>query len=599
MSGIALKLYREREGKEMVVRQQHQQWPFLHALMVKKQIPYIDYAVALQLLPSADEAAAAFICYLSLASREGHLCVSFDGKTLTPSPDYLWPAAEGEDPDVTHLCADDLKRLTTLIAAGATILPPSLFEGSSPLLYKENGCYYFQRHWRCEKTFLTHFLRLKQSIPSLAVDSNVLSSFLSTMKAEGRLLEEQAAAISNAATHSLSILCGGPGTGKTYTAGILLKALWAGISEERRKYVSIAIAAPTGKAAMNLQLSLQKALGNDPHFPSVKAKTLHSLLGRELTTGSLEASIIIVDECSMVDVALMAKLFAAVRSGARLLLLGDPFQLPSVEAGSLFADIVDACKGSAHLTLLHRSMRTEMKSILSFASAVNEGNVDAALACLDSDSTIEHFPIDEDSRKTVKQLVKTALPHFSHRFVDHQDPMALLQEFSKYRILSPLRQGPLGVNQLNALFLKTLAAKHVEGTPFAAPIMITSNHYKLDLFNGEVGLLVRKSDPFSPFEIGDYALFPPKEGEAPRKVPAVLLPPFEYAYCLSVHKSQGSEFEEVVFLLPQGAEVFGREGLYTAITRAKTKLTLWTDKHIFVEALKHHSRRHSGISGQH
>ena len=164
-----------------------------------------------------------------------------------------------------------------------------------------------------------------------------------------------------------------------------------------------------------------------------------------------------------------------------------------------------------------------------------------------------------------------------------------LAQFSKFRILTPLRTGPLGVEQLNAQLYNRLFATSRQGIQ-SIPIMIAKNDYRLDLFNGEMGLLVRS------FKNGShYAIFPGRENGTVRKVAASLLPPFEYAYALSIHKSQGSEFETVILLLPEGCEQFGREALYTGITRARRSIEVWGEINAMQRMVQKSGMRLSGL----
>ncbi len=170
---------------------------------------------------------------------------------------------------------------------------------------------------------------------------------------------------------------------------------------------------------------------------------------------------------------------------------------------------------------------------------------------------------------------------------DEQNPKELLEAFQRFRILTPLRKGPYGVETLN----RTLVRHYLSKTDqwFVAPIMLVNNDYRLELWNGEVGILVRRKSEH--IQEGDFAIFP-KRG----KVPALLLPKYEYAYCLSVHKSQGSEFDHVLLLMPEGSEVFGRELLYTAATRARKKLEVWGSDEVLEKTINTQSHRLSGIS---
>ena len=155
-----------------------------------------------------------------------------------------------------------------------------------------------------------------------------------------------------------------------------------------------------------------------------------------------------------------------------------------------------------------------------------------------------------------------------------------------------MRQGPLGVDAINRHFLQQSMQQVPQGSWWIVPIMITRNDYEMELYNGDLGFLVRKvTEDFSlrQFALDDYCLM------RDRKIAALNLPSFEYSYCLSVHKSQGSEYDESVILIPPGSESFGREILYTAVTRARTKVTLMCDKDLFVHAVKTSSRKMSGL----
>jgi exodeoxyribonuclease V alpha subunit len=168
------------------------------------------------------------------------------------------------------------------------------------------------------------------------------------------------------------------------------------------------------------------------------------------------------------------------------------------------------------------------------------------------------------------------------------EPREMMDAFNRFRILSPLRKGPHGVEAINELFLKKPS--------HAAPIILTKNDRGLELFNGETGVLIRKDLSKPHFQEGDYAIFPGDRPDAIKRVPAVLLPPFEYAYCLSVHKSQGSEFDHVLLMLLEGSENFGNQVLYTGVTRAKRKLEIWCSLATLKKTLSHKSQRLSGIS---
>ena len=167
--------------------------------------------------------------------------------------------------------------------------------------------------------------------------------------------------------------------------------------------------------------------------------------------------------------------------------------------------------------------------------------------------------------------------------------MDLLEQFSRFRILTPMRNGPFGVDALNSIILQTMSGKTSLNGCFIAPIMVMQNDYRLGLFNGEMGLIVKERET-------EFALFSSRDsGQKFRKIPVILMPRFEYVYCLSVHKSQGSEFDHVVLLLPDGTQSFGREALYTGVTRAKRRLEIWSSPQVLSQMMKQRSVRESGV----
>lgn len=454
----------------------------------------IDLKVAHHLAPNAKEEVQAFLCYLSSATRQGHLCVHV-GETLSPDPASL-----------------ELPFSEELLRKGAEALPPHL-------LRQEGNRYYFERYWKGEKQCLEKLKQLLNTEPTLKVNIADLPSTLQP---------EQAEAILYAAKNSVTLLCGGPGTGKSYTIGQLVRLLQA---------PKVAIAAPTGKAAIHLE----KILGQ-------QVTTLHALLGiregQKPQPAPLSADLVIVDESSMIDLKMMQALLMAVQPGTRLVLVGDPDQLAPIESGSLFADFVSAFPHIA----LKKCVRTEVESIVRFANAIKEGDLDQLF-----NGEIVIHPIEESLQR---QLMEAVLAR----------PLN-----DSFRLLSPVRKGPLGVDALNQLCASKRQPEQ--------PIILTRTDRALGLYNGQTGILG-----------ADYALFDGK------RLAPFLLPSYEYAYCLSVYKSQGSEFDEVWLVLPPGSEFFGKEMLYTAVTRARKKVQIWGSKEMIEKIMKRNGRRVSSLT---
>lgn len=513
-------------------------------MIVKEEIEPIDVELAKYILPeNASEKAVSTVGRLSEAMRNGHLCLRVDKNHQIP--DELIT----NDP-----LLDDLPK-TPFCQVG--------------------GLLYFQRFWVCEAILEKNFKRLS-SQNNEYFDLDKVRELTATLF----LRPKQKEAILKAAEKPILFLCGGPGTGKTYTAGNLLKVLRQSAKEE----FEIALVAPTGKAAAQLQKSLQNSL--EDGFFQLQATTIHSFLKIKknkrpslLKPDTVSADLVLVDESSMVDVELLALLFASLKDGARLILLGDPNQLPPVEAGSLFHDLVEREKelGGA-VVELDESLRQENEALISFGQAVKSGDVEKVLEHLENEEGPAWLQATEEDlfKFILKKLPKHPDPKLP--------PIELLSLFQSFALLTPFRRGKYGFAALNEKILPYY--------PNVYPILVTRNDKELELFNGDIGVLVRQSEQELTPE--DKIYFSDQKGGY-RELPALVLPSFEPAFALSVHKSQGSEYNEVLFLLPEGSEKFGREVFYTAITRAKRKITIWGEGETIRECISRSEKRLSGV----
>jgi exodeoxyribonuclease V alpha subunit len=492
----------------------------LSELLNKGTLSFVDLAFAqsvLKQLNSNEESHAALLATLFALSRLGHLALDIS----KPLP------------------LEDSKTLLPLIHTALETFP------NTPWVCRHHNHLYLQKNWECETEIFTHLHRLSAAPPTLALNTPTISPHLNAAQNQ---------AVQNAIRHSLSLITGGPGTGKTFTAAQLIKSC---------SHLRIILAAPTGKAVAQLEANLKKAVGDIPHL---RSGTLHAILN----TTPLFADLILVDECSMIDSKIFARLLSSIQTGTRLILIGDKDQLPPVEAGSIFADILDAnIYPSAKLTTC---LRSDSKEILSLARSIKEGNSLEVITTLSPWIELNEDPLLLDRYKH----------KFPPPFLHPPTPEQLLPYLGKFTILSCMRQGPFGVDAINAHFLNQIP----QGAWFAAPIIVTRNTPDLQLFNGDTGFLIRQNLP--DLQPTDYILFPS------RQVPALALT-FDYAYCLSVHKSQGSEYDETLILIPTGSESFGREVLYTALTRAKTKATFAGSQSTLLQALSRTSRKSTGL----
>lgn len=595
--------------------QEKSQWPFLNILLAQKRLTYLDYVLVHRLLrdyPDIGQEVALFLCHLSLAAKEGHLCVHVSDKGLNPSVIQLWQNEEG-----CSLPIDDAQVLTQLMLLGAKQVPDGIMSTLSQHsesipctpwtpICRENNHFYLQRNWIFETLFLKYLKSHLMTPPTLTLDEVKIQQMVDQLCEDKVLLEEQAQAVKQGCLNSLTLVTGGPGTGKTYTAGHLIKVFWQSLSEEQKKSCQVVLAAPTGKAAANLQRSLSRVAATLEGFPAIQAKTLHSLLGIKQSASHqeiqrLSADLIVIDESSMIDVRLMASLFESLKSGSRLILLGDKHQLPSVESGSIFVDLVQLQKTDPHLNIpcvsLSVCLRAELKSLIDFAQLVNQGLVQEVLDGLNQSNIqgIKRLHLSNDKKEAQREFLAHVLPYFPSVIKHGQQPEELLELFQSIRLLSPIRKGPFGVESLNQLIWQKLSQNVPMNGWVAIPIMVAMNDYRQELFNGETGVLIRRL-PLQSIGVEDYALFPSRqEGDKVRRLSALLLPKYEFAYCLSVHKSQGSEFYRVILVLPEGAELFGREVFYTAITRARKFLEIYGSDVVISKTVSQQGVRLSGI----
>jgi exodeoxyribonuclease V alpha subunit len=333
--------------------------------------------------------------------------------------------------------------------------------------------------------------------------------------------------------------------------------------------------------------TLHRALGFDPQAPT---------RFRHGADNPLPADAVIVDEASMVDLALMTKLAEAVRPEARLVLLGDKDQLASVEAGAILADIYDAPGIAACTSRLEKSYRYDVQSgIGSLARAINRGDAEETLAVLRSETTMPYGRVAlctlEEHRPLEGTLGATVREGFSV-YLSATDPGERLERLTSFRVLCMHRRGPLGALTMNAAIEGHLAAAGMldpSGTFYdGRPILITENDYQLALFNGDIGVVGEHDGRLR-------AAFASAE-EGVRWIDLGRLPPHETVFAMTVHKSQGSEFDRVALLLPPGrSPILTRELVYTGVSRARERVDIYGSPAILKEAIDRRIERASGL----
>jgi exodeoxyribonuclease V alpha subunit len=412
-------------------------------------------------------------------------------------------------------------------------------------------------------------------------------------------------ALARAGSARMTILCGGPGTGKTTLAGkILERVLRSGATAPGR----VAMVAPTGRAARRLGEALAGAFPGGVAGVLPPARTLHSLLGafpgesrpRHHRGNPLGAEFVVVDECSMVSLAQMRQLLDALPDTCRLLLLGDPSQLASVDAGAVLADLAEAAElpghplGDAVVTLTRNYRFSERSGIHRLATAVRSGDVARALEELDAGSEdLGWRPLPAPSE--LPGALRESLVAGFGGIKDAPGPEAALGALGGFRLLTPVRNGPYGIRRLNATAADLLLGPGAmgSGAPHGLPVLVTRNDPQRELFNGDTGIVFLGPEggvPQAWFEDGGGG------GGGARAVPVGALPPHESAYAVTVHKSQGSEHDRVLVLLPdEPGALVTRELLYTALTRARRRVDLWCSREALARAVENRTRRASGL----
>lgn len=541
-----------------------------------------------------------------------------------------------------HVCLDLRHAATVLSAAGSrcpdaagwqeVIADSPLVRGTDAPCVLDNGRLYLRRYWQHEQRLAQAILARARSGAPWWDPGQVRPILERLFRSVEPGVDWQRVAVIAALRRRFAAVSGGPGTGKTTTVARLLAALALLARQQGREPPRAVLAAPTAKAAQRLESAIGSAVAqldcpeDIRRYVALPAATIHRVL-RAPADGSVRfgrnrdnpipADVLIVDEASMVPLALMARLVDALPGGASLVLLGDRDQLASVEAGSVLGDVCNAGKeidysqamaADVHLASgdalpperirpdgaeirdsvvqLRRNYRFGDDSELArLAAAVRSGDAEQVLSLLDRcDSQVQWYPCPASAQR--KGLWREQYAEYAQCVKEERWEEAI-RALDTFRVLCALRRGPEGVSGLNAEIEAALSGE-LPRSPVGRPILVTQNDYDVRLFNGDQGIIgLHQGAPLACF---------PGAGHGLRQVVLSRVPPWEPAFALTVHKSQGSEYERVALVLPEvDAAVVTRELVYTGITRARSGLILIASPGAIAGAVTRPVQRTSGL----
>ncbi|ATX89242.1 exodeoxyribonuclease V subunit alpha [Klebsiella aerogenes] len=587
----------------------------------------LDVQFALMVAQDAPPAVKLAAALLSRDAGEGHVCLPLSRLNA----EEALSGKAGEIRDQLLAMAGEPQDWPQLLLSSSAV---SRGDEPTPMILCGDRLY-LNRMWRNELTVARFF---NETNRVLEVDEGRLTATLNELFPATDDIDWQKVAAAVALTRRISVISGGPGTGKTTTVAKLLAAL---IQINDTPRCRIRLAAPTGKAAARLTESLGAALRKLPLSDAQKAQvpadasTLHRLLGaqpgsqrmRYHAGNPLHLDVLVVDEASMIDLPMMSRLIDALPEHGRVIFLGDRDQLASVEAGAVLGDIcawatsgytaaraqelsrltgatVPAGEGQMagalrdSLCLLQKSYRFGSHSgIGSLARAVNAGaraEVKATLRQPFEDIVLQPLSTTEEY-EAMLMAAQEGYARYLQLRREQAAPEQMIAAFGEFQLLCALREGPYGVSGVNEQLEQMLHRKRAITLPRHSrwydgrPVMISRNDSALGLFNGDIGIALERD--------GELRVWFPMPDGSIKSVQPSRLPEHDTAWAMTVHKSQGSEFDHAALILPsRSVPLVTRELVYTAITRAKRRLSLYADEQVLAQAIVTRTERRSGLA---
>jgi len=535
----------------------------------------LDYFFARSMAEIFDEKDALVLVSCALVSKflsEGHICLDIKKMAET-----ICPVSE------TGRTVIQYPGLKAWISAlGKSLLVSENIQ--TPLVLDSEHRLYFSKYYDFQNRLAQNIgqrIFFKQAfMDAIMIDEMLESCFIQT----GPFVHHQITAVKNAVLKQFTIISGGPGTGKTYVTTVIKKIFLAYAEKQGLPAPKIICAAPTGKAASKMDQgstlhSVLRPLKNRPGFYYHK-------------NNPLMADIVIIDEASMIDILLLTRFLEAIPLTARVIVLGDKNQLSSIQAGSVFNDLCSVKALSSHVFFLDYNFRSKGKTgIENLSKAINDNDVQGLEEILTSgrypDVVFENFT---DKNQVAALVHKYALQGYCS-FVKTATVEAALNELDEFKILCAHNFGEYGTLQMNHLCEKILRSADnfdIQKRFFKQIIMVNTNDYTKGLFNGDTGIIFEKKEGVNTFfKFLDNTI---------KKYRASDLPGFDAGFAITIHKSQGSEFNTVLMILPDRiSPVVTRQLLYTGVTRAKTKIMIVGNLEVIKKAVTISVKRNSGL----
>jgi exodeoxyribonuclease V alpha subunit len=568
--------------------------------------------------------------FVSRQLRDGHVCLNLReiaGRSIITV----------ENPEQSIQCPELSVWLQSLKNARCVGQPGDF----KPLILDAQDRLYFQRYWQYEQD-IAKFIMSRMDRPPEIVDSvkNLRETFLSYFPVSEETVNWTGLAAAAACLKHFLVITGPPGTGKTSAITRIL----AFLMDVRGRQLRIALCAPTGKASSRLEESVKRAKLSLTCPDEIKnaipeeAMTIHRMLGsvrhspyfRYNEKKPLPYDVVIVDESSMVDLPLAAKLMTALAPGAQLIWLGDKDQLASVEAGAVLGSIcfpeplnvysgkfgqqlariwgrLPAISKSAEgvsdciVELRHNYRFTRESGIGLLSQAVRSGNIEDALKLVHNEKYADIRYHEVIRINQIAEMLADLVSEHYQKYVEaalsaDRNVESVFDLFDSFRVLCAMRVGTWGALRINALIERILSERGLINPSFyhyeGRPVIIVQNDYRKNLFNGDIGLILKDASDNDRLKV----FFRDRKKNI-RKMAPERLPPHETVWAMTVHKSQGSEFNQIALILSDAdSPVLTRELLYTGITRARFGVNIWAGPEILAKTIPKQIIRESGLT---